>query len=79
MDFWPMGGPCVLIWHVVELNFSTLLRLPILRQVLAFPALLLARLVDWIVFSNNTDRRNPDTKGWMLVARKGGLTKRESV
>lgn len=70
VDAWAMGGPCVLIWSVIELNFKQLLRAPLLRQCVTYPALLAALLGDWLFFRNNLQRAYPDTKGWMIIARK---------
>jgi SAM-dependent methyltransferase len=67
IDSWPMGGPCVLIWSAIELNFAPILRFPVIRQLVAYPALWLARVADHLFFSNNLTRANPDTRGWMAV------------
>jgi SAM-dependent methyltransferase len=68
-DIWPMGGPCLMIWSAVELNFP-FLRYPVFQQLITYPAALLAKLSDTIFFANNMDRKNPDTRGWMMIARK---------
>jgi SAM-dependent methyltransferase len=70
VDAWAMGGPCVMIWYAIELNFAAILKFPIIRQFIAFPAMLFARLVDAVVFRNNLGRKNPDTRGWVFVAQK---------
>jgi SAM-dependent methyltransferase len=70
VDYWPMGGPCVLIWSVIELNFVHVLRFPIVKQLFSYPAMLLACLADRVLFQNNLSRAHPDTRGWMVVVRK---------
>jgi SAM-dependent methyltransferase len=67
VDSWPMGGPCVLIWSAIELNFASILRIPLIQQLVAHPALALARAVDGLFFRNNLTREHPDTRGWMAV------------
>jgi SAM-dependent methyltransferase len=67
VDSWTMGGPCVLIWSAIELIFASILRLPLIRQLVAHPALALARAADGLLFRNNLTRVNPDTRGWMAV------------
>jgi SAM-dependent methyltransferase len=68
-DLWPMGGPCLMIWSAVELNFP-FLRYPLIQQLVTYPAQLLAKISDRLLFSNNLARKNPDTRGWMMIARK---------
>jgi SAM-dependent methyltransferase len=68
--YWPMGGPFLLLAAVVELNFSGLVHLPVVRQLLSFPAIKLCDLADKIFFRNNLQRKHPDTRGWSLIARK---------
>lgn len=68
--YWPMGGPFLLLESVAELNFSGLLRLPLIRHLFTRP---LTKLCDWgdkIFFRNNLTREHPDTRGWSLVACK---------
>ncbi len=74
IDYWPMGGPCVLIWCVIDLNFSAVVRLPIIKQLLRDPLLLIARLGDRLFFRNNLSRRHPDTRGWVCIMRKTALS-----
>jgi SAM-dependent methyltransferase/uncharacterized protein YbaR (Trm112 family) len=69
-DGWPMGGPCVLIWTAIELNFALLLRLPVVKQIFSSLCLLAARFGDSLLFRNNLRRRHPDTVGWMIIAAK---------
>jgi 2-polyprenyl-3-methyl-5-hydroxy-6-metoxy-1,4-benzoquinol methylase len=69
VDLWPMGGPCLLIWSAVRLNFS-FLNWPLLRQLIVHPSFLLARFCDWVFFRHNLERGYPDTRGWMMVARR---------
>lgn len=71
VDYWAMGGPCVMIWLAIQLNFS-MFKFPIIRQCVAHPLSLVARLGDWVFFRNNLERANPDTRGWMIIARKVG-------
>jgi SAM-dependent methyltransferase len=73
IDYWAMGGPCVLIFCVIELNFSSILRLPIMKQILRDPLLLIARFSDRLLFRKNLKRTNPDTRGWMCIIRKPTL------
>jgi SAM-dependent methyltransferase len=70
VELWPMGGPCVLIWCAVELNFGAVLRLPVIQQLVTFPTLVLARAMDRLLFFDNTSRANPDSRGWMMIARR---------
>lgn len=70
VQHWAMGGPCVLMWCVADLNFSPLMRLPVFKQLVSYPLLLIAKFMDRVFFRNNEKRKNPDTRGWMLVARK---------
>jgi SAM-dependent methyltransferase len=75
-DSWALGGPCVLIWSVVELNFASVLRLPIVRQFLAYPAFLVALFGDWIFFRNQLSHTHPDTRGWMAIVHKPDMDSR---
>jgi SAM-dependent methyltransferase len=70
VDIWPLGGPCNLVYWAIELNFAKVLRLPVVRQLLAQPMRLVASAMDRVLFRNNESRVNPDTQGWMMVARK---------
>jgi SAM-dependent methyltransferase len=70
VDIWALGGPCNLVYWVIELNFSKVMRFPVFRQVIAQPMRLLASAMDHVLFKNNESRVNPDTQGWMMVARK---------
>lgn len=70
IDYWDMGGPCQMIWSAIRLNFGFFLNLPVLRQTVTHPMCLLARLGDAVFFRNNLGRRNPDTRGWMIIAKK---------
>jgi hypothetical protein len=69
-DLWPMGGPCVLLWCMLDLNFSRVLRAPVVQQTISHPMLVGAQLADRWLFADNERRKNPDTRGWMMVARK---------
>lgn len=77
-NFWAMGGPCVLLWSMIDLNFSSVLRLPLVRNLVHYPLLYIARLGDRMFFAHNLDRQHPDTRGWMLVARKATESTRKS-
>jgi 2-polyprenyl-3-methyl-5-hydroxy-6-metoxy-1,4-benzoquinol methylase/uncharacterized protein YbaR (Trm112 family) len=70
MEVWPLGGPFILLWCMIELNFSGFFRFPGVRQLVAHPLLLGARLADWLFFRKNMERINPDTRGWAMVAQK---------
>ena len=70
VQHWAMGGPCVLMWCVADLNFSPLMRLPVFKHLVSYPLLFIAKLMDRVLFHNNETRENPDTRGWMLVAKK---------
>lgn len=70
IDYWAMGGPFILIFNVIDNNFSSIIRFPIIRQVFRSPLLLLSRLGDFLFFRNNLRRFRPDTRGWMCIIRK---------
>lgn len=65
----PMGGPALLVSLVLSNNFN-LGRDPIRRLLLCLPMTWLCYALDKIVFSNNLNRTNPDTRGWAMMARK---------
>jgi len=69
IDSWPMGGPCVLIWCAIKLNFR-LLQLPIIDWLITTPFLLLARLGDLVFFRNKNKDFSLDTRGWIIVLQK---------
>ncbi|MEI6514926.1 MAG: class I SAM-dependent methyltransferase [bacterium] len=73
VQHWAMGGPCVLMWCVADLNFAPLFRMPVFKHLISYPLLMLAKGMDRLFFRHNEKRRNPDTRGWMLVARKPPL------
>jgi SAM-dependent methyltransferase len=70
VEVWPMGGPCVLIWSVIELNFAFILRLPLVYQLVFFPTMMFTRIMDFLIFRNNQTSKNPDTRGWIFIAEK---------
>lgn len=65
-----MGGPALLLYSVVVLNFARFLWWPGLSLVLGNPLLLACWALDSTVFRHNLRRRNPDTRGWAFVATK---------
>jgi SAM-dependent methyltransferase len=68
-EIWPMGGPCVLILSVIELNFN-FLRFPIMKELIYYPLLVFAKLGDRVFFRNNMQRKHPDSRGWVAVITK---------
>jgi SAM-dependent methyltransferase len=70
VDMWAIGGPCMLIYWAIELNFAGFMRAPLVRQLVAQPAKLFAAGADRVLFRDNELRRNPDTQGWIMIARK---------
>lgn len=71
VDIWPLGGPGVLLLAVFMLNFGRVFEWPILRQLISNPLLLVAKAVDRLFFPDYTRMKNPDTRGWIMMARKG--------
>ncbi|HSC77768.1 MAG TPA: class I SAM-dependent methyltransferase [Candidatus Acidoferrales bacterium] len=69
---WAMGGPFLLLASVAELNFSPVLRLPLVRHLFTRPVTKLCDWADKIFFRHNLRRAYPDTRGWSLIARKPG-------
>ncbi len=68
--YWAMGGPFLLLASVAELNFSPVLRLPVVRHFFTRPVTKLCDWADKIFFRHNLERTHPDTRGWSLIARK---------
>lgn len=66
---WPMGGPCLMIWTAIELNFRHPLRWPIVCQLVTWPAIMMARLLDWMIFSRQENWKHFDTRGWIGIWR----------
>jgi len=66
---WPMGGPGILISLVIVNNFD-LNGDPLRRVFLAVPLTWFCLFLDKIFFKNNIKRKNPDTTGWVIIARK---------
>lgn len=53
------------------LNLGRVFEWPILRQLISNPLVLLAKAVDRLFFPDYTRLKNPDTRGWILIAQKG--------
>lgn len=66
----PMGGPFLLLYSVLVLNFIGFVRKPLVGAVLDNGLRLAAWGGDAMLFRNNLTRANPDTRGWALVATK---------
>lgn len=69
-QYWALGGPFLLLATVAELNFSPVLRLPLVRHLFTRPVTKLCDWADKIFFRHNLQRTYPDTRGWSLIARK---------
>ncbi len=66
----PMGGPFLLLYSVLVLNFIGFVRKPLIGAVLDNALRLAAWGGDATVFRDNLARANPDTRGWALLATK---------
>jgi SAM-dependent methyltransferase len=66
----PMGGPFLLLYSVLVLNFIGFVRRPLVGAVLDNGLRLAAWGGDATLFRNNLVRANPDTRGWALLATK---------
>ena len=73
IDYWAMGGPCILILCVITLNFHNIFTLPIIKQIIYYPLLIMARLFDATFFRNNLHRQHPDTRGWVAIIKKTNM------
>jgi len=64
----PMGGPGLLLYSVLVLNFCRFLWWPLLSVVLDTPIVLVCWALDAVLFRRNAAGRNPDTRGWAVLA-----------
>lgn len=66
------GGPGLLLYSVIKLNFLPFLNLPVIRLLLDVPLVYAFWGLDRLFFSSNRNRHNPDTRGWAMLVRKPG-------
>ena len=66
---WPLGGPMMVLYRVIEMNFDLYNR-PLRRLFLGNPLAVLFDFLDHLLFSDNLKRQHPDVAHWALMARK---------
>lgn len=64
------GGPVLLLYAVLKLNFLTFLSLPLVRVLLDVPLVLAFWGLDRLRGGFDVRSAHPDTAGWCLLARK---------
>jgi len=69
VKMWRRGGPCILL-SLVMVNTFNLNGDPLRRVFIGVPLTWVCYVLDSIFFSTMEDRKNPDTRGWALIARK---------
>ena len=65
----PMGGPMMVLYRAMEMNFSLYTR-PLFRFLIGNPMAVLFQGLDRLLFPHNMQRKNPDVAHWALLAQK---------
>ncbi len=65
VDMWSIGGPFLIVFHVIELNFPG-----VWRTIFSIFFYRLFDWLDWLVFKHNDKRKNSDSLGWSVIAVK---------
>ena len=65
----PMGGPMMVLYRAIEINFSLYTR-PLLRFLIGNPMAVIFQVLDRLLFPHNMQRKNPDVAHWALLAQK---------
>jgi SAM-dependent methyltransferase len=65
----PLGGPASVVAITIDNNVPALSR-PVVRQLVAHPLWRLAALLDRTVFREALAGPNPETSGWLVLARR---------
>jgi SAM-dependent methyltransferase len=63
-DIWSMGGPILVLYHVIELNLPDFFRKLFILSCPLFDYL------DYLFFKHEDKRKNPDSIGWALISKK---------
>jgi SAM-dependent methyltransferase len=65
VDIWSIGGPFLVVFHAIELNLQGAW-----RTIFSIFFYRPFDWLDWIVFKHNDTRKNSDSVGWVLIAKK---------